>query len=330
MTAPLPNGYTARRPSVTDADALTELVNACSVEDTGLPIVSPEQTRSIFAVPAFNPADSGWLVTTPGGALVGMTVLFTLDPFTDLQALCVVHPEHQEHGIGEWLLARTEERAAGYLDLAPPDETVTLRIQSWSGNARADALLLASGFERVRVFQVMQIDFDPATTLPSPTPPDGLSVRTFVRGEDEQRTWQADQESFEDHWNHHETSLEMWIQLLIESREDFDPTLWWLVMDGDDVAGVALCDPSAPGQPEYGWVASLGVRRPWRGRGIARLLLATAFAEFQRRGKQGVSLGVDADSPTGANRLYERAGMHPVMDSVVWAKELRSGVAVPA
>jgi ribosomal protein S18 acetylase RimI-like enzyme len=95
-------------------------------------------------------------------------------------------------------------------------------------------------------------------------------------------------------------------------------------MDGDEVAGIAICDPSAPGQPEYGWVATLGVRRAWRGRGIARSLLATAFAEYRRRGKRGVSLGVDAESPTGANRLYERVGMRPVTNTVVYAKELRA------
>jgi mycothiol synthase len=53
----------------------------------------------------------------------------------------------------------------------------------------------------------------------------------------------------------------------------------------------------------------LGVRAPWRGRGLGRALLEHAFAAFAARGFAAVILGAEADSPTGADRLYERVGM---------------------
>ncbi len=53
----------------------------------------------------------------------------------------------------------------------------------------------------------------------------------------------------------------------------------------------------------------LGVRAPWRGHGLGLALLEHAFAVFAARGFRAVILGAEADSPTGANRLYERAGM---------------------
>jgi ribosomal protein S18 acetylase RimI-like enzyme len=56
-------------------------------------------------------------------------------------------------------------------------------------------------------------------------------------------------------------------------------------------------------------VQGIGTLRAFRGRGLARLLLQTAFAEFGRRGQLTVSLGVDADNPTGAVALYESVGM---------------------
>jgi hypothetical protein len=34
---------------------------------------------------------------------------------------------------------------------------------------------------------------------------------------------------------------------------------------------------------------------------------------------------VDAQNPTGATRLYERAGMHVVQEHIHFEKELRSG-----
>jgi mycothiol synthase len=64
------------------------------------------------------------------------------------------------------------------------------------------------------------------------------------------------------------------------------------------------------GDPTYGWVGILGVRPPWRRRGIALALLLHSFAVFRERGCTRVGLGVDAESTTGALELYERAGMH--------------------
>ncbi len=58
-----------------------------------------------------------------------------------------------------------------------------------------------------------------------------------------------------------------------------------------------------------GWVNLLGVRRPWRRRGVALALLQHSFREFYARDRRKVGLGVDAQSLTGATRLYEKAGM---------------------
>jgi mycothiol synthase len=98
-------------------------------------------------------------------------------------------------------------------------------------------------------------------------------------------------------------------------RDNFEPTLWFLALDGEDIAGFSLCrqddtDPSA------GYVAMLGVRRPWRRRGLGEALLLHAFAAFRARGYTRATLGVDASSPTGATRLYERAGMRVYRDTV--------------
>jgi GNAT superfamily N-acetyltransferase len=62
--------------------------------------------------------------------------------------------------------------------------------------------------------------------------------------------------------------------------------------------------------PKGGWIRQLGVRRPWRKKGIGLAILHHIFGKFYARGVTRVGLGVDAQSLTGATRLYERAGMH--------------------
>jgi GNAT superfamily N-acetyltransferase len=68
----------------------------------------------------------------------------------------------------------------------------------------------------------------------------------------------------------------------------------------------------------------LAVRRPWRRRGVALALLHSAFGEFHRRGIPRAELNVDAESPTGATRLYEAAGMHVAFSWETWEKQLSS------
>ena len=72
-------------------------------------------------------------------------------------------------------------------------------------------------------------------------------------------------------------------------------------------------------------MSSLGVRRPWRKRGLGLALLQHSFGEFYRRGIRVINLGVDAGSPTGATRLYKKAGMRVAAEYVAYEKELRPG-----
>ena len=57
----------------------------------------------------------------------------------------------------------------------------------------------------------------------------------------------------------------------------------------------------------------------------ALALLHHSFGELYRRGKRKVGLEVDAQSLTGATRLYEKAGMRVDRQYDVYEKELRSG-----
>src|SRR5215216_7363019 len=64
----------------------------------------------------------------------------------------------------------------------------------------------------------------------------------------------------------------------------------------------------------------------WRNRGLGLALLRHAFTEYYGRGTHRVSLSVDAESITGAPRLYRRAGMRPRESYIIHLKELRPGV----
>jgi mycothiol synthase len=329
MSPTLPAGYIARRPHIEDMAAAARLINHTGLAQSGVSLVNADQLGGIGQLPGHDLARDDWLIETVNGALVAGSLVLTMEPYTEVQLFAIVAPEHEGRGLGEWLLDQCEARAAEVATRAPAGEAVSMLTQTWTGADQALARLDARGYQLQRVFRFMQIDFEPGVPTPAPELPAGMRVRTFVRGQDERVTWEVAEESFADHWNHHPLPLEQWTQLVIEAREAFDPSCWWLAIDGDEVAGVALCDAHAPGGTDYGWVATLGVRRAWRGRGVARALLATAFTEFQRRGRHGVGLGVDAESPTGADRLYYRAGMRSIADLFYYAKPLHPAPTNP-
>jgi mycothiol synthase len=176
----------------------------------------------------------------------------------------------------------------------------------WSSNEALLRELEQRGFELVRHSHRMEIDL--AKPPPGPVWPDGIEVRTFRAGDE--RVFHAVQhEAFEDSWEPTNTPFEEWEHWFLGSSPRFAPDLWFLALDGDQPAGVAICHPH-PGDPTLGWVGELGVLRPWRRRGLGRALLLQAFAAFRERGLARAALGVDAESLTGADRLYESAGMH--------------------
>ena len=220
-----------------------------------------------------------------------------------------VHPDFLGRGLGAAIVDATEARAA---------ELGASRLVNavLAGDRRASELLAGRGYREIRRFYRM------ATALDGPPPapewPEGIAVSTFDPAEGRE-VHAALEDAFADEWDHQPESFERFRERRLET-ERLDPTLWWVARDGKEIAGLLLADWKRNG--DAGWIASVGVRRPWRRRGLGLALLRAALGEFHRRGERLVQLGVDAENPTGATRLYERAGMHVTWEAILFEKEL--------
>jgi mycothiol synthase len=179
-------------------------------------------------------------------------------------------------------------------------------------------VLEGAGWRPIRYSFQMQIDLD--GDLPEPEWPDGLVPRNVRPGE-ENRVYEAHMDAFADHWEHHRYSFEEWRDFNV-GRPGFDPALWWLVDDGDELVAVSLNAWHFSGDPQFGWIHVLGVRPQWRRRGLATALLYHSFQDFRDRGATRVGLGVDGENTTGAVRLYEQAGMRQVRRTDTYEKAL--------
>jgi len=172
------------------------------------------------------------------------------------------------------------------------------------------------GYRFTRHYWNMQIEM--TEMPPAPIWPDGITVRTYDPQHDAHRLWVAFNETFKDHWGMTEMSFDEW---MASEATDVDPTLWFLAMAGDEVAGFSLCD-FRMGNGKAIW---FGVRPRWRKLGLGMALLKHSFAEFYRLGTPKVDVRVDAENVTGATRVYERAGMRVTQQFDIYSKELRAG-----
>ena len=328
MSINIPDDLIVRPAVMGDLKKAVDLFNACSLGLLGVRQHDLHEQDVEWTTPMFNLATDTRVIFSADGDLVGYADVWdTEEPHIQVHSWGRVHPDYRGRGIGTSLLALEEERAREAIAKAPAEARVCLGQEVNSKDERVKALLQAHGFEVVRYFWRMEVALDGET--PAPQWPDGISVRTFDPENDLLPVVNAVRDEFKDHWGFFDTPLEQELKLWnhwITEDKDFDPTLWFLAMDGDQIAATALCRPKDTEDPGIGWVDVLGVGRPWRRRGLAVALLRHAFAEFAKRGKSKVGLGVDATSLTGANRVYERAGMHAARQTDAYEKELRPGV----
>jgi mycothiol synthase len=299
----LPEGFRVRAASPSDLDAAEEIVRA-----------EESSVRPASSVPSLDLGDfwrnanfsgASWIIER-NGAPVGFAA--GIERSDESAYWATVRPEIAGLGVSTWLLTRAEERAreAG---------SAVVRAGCVAENAAAVSLFRELGFREARHFFQMQIDLEQAPELPSPPAP----IRLTPFEQKDARTFHATlNEAFAEEWGWHALPFEEWRERRLDA-DDTDTSLWFVAREGDEIAGVARCDTRRDGG---GWIGALGVRKPWRRRGVGRALLLHAFCEFQRRGASYVGLGVDAENPTGATRLYEGAGMRVIKEDVIYEKEL--------
>lgn len=334
LTNHLPQGYISRPATMDDLEAIVETINTATRERIGRDKLTIGDFKVDWELQHFNIETDTRMVISPDGQVAGIYEYWDTDePHVRYVVWGRVHPDHEGLGIGSHLLAWAEQRASRSVMNAPDGARVYLQVIVPAVIPEAGVLLEHNGFRLIRHFLRMVIELDGASPLAPGDPrwPQGITLRQVDLDREMPDIVRAVRDSFKDHWGYVEMPFEddvLHWQNIIENDEKFDPSLWFLAMDDDEIAGVLLCRQSANDDPQMGWVGTLGVRRPWRRRGLGLALLQHAFAVFKRRGRHSVGLGVDAGSLTGATRLYMKAGMHsdPLHRQDLYEKELRPGI----
>lgn len=314
-----------RRP-ITPGDAgnWTALWTAIEDADGGEDYLSEDDLREEFSDPDQD-FERGSIAIYDGAAMVGYGVLTsrsTADPVHIMRYGGSVHPAYRGRGLGTELLAWSEQAAVPLHEDRHPGRPLELSSGCLSSNAGAVALFEGRGYQAARWFQAMVRD------LAAPLPPIEVPVGVRILGYSPELSEDARlvrNESFRDHWGSTETSAEAWAHAVASGA--FRSRFSFLAYEGSEPLGLLLSHEYDAYRDKTGrrdlYVAVVGTRAAGRKRGIATALLATALAAALADGYDRASLGVDADSLTGAVGLYERVGFTVDKTWISYRKPLR-------
>lgn len=216
------------------------------------------------------------------------------------------HPDHAGRlldGLIEATEGRCRQVAAGH----PPGEKLLESEAADEATSRL-GVLARRGYRPVRYsFLMVRPNLDDLADAPLPA---GLEIRP-VKPEHLRAIFDAEVEALRDHWGA-SLQTEEDFQLFATNPVESDTSMWRVAWDNDQVAGMVRgyirVDENAQYGRQRGWVENISVRRPWRRRGLARALIGATISALREAGMTEGALGVDAENPTGALRLYLSCG----------------------
>ena len=218
-----------------------------------------------------------------------------------------LHPNWRGRGIRVAIVEWCEERAKDITKEHPKEEVGEFYV--WASETETDWIRIIEdrGFKpHTFSFRMLRPNLDNIPELPLPK---GIEIKP-IRNDQLRRLWDADAEANKDGFEPMEWPEELYQQWLNEPI--FKPELYVVAWDGDRIAGAVQNHIDEEENVEYnrkrGYTENIHVGREWRGRGLAKAMLARSFKLLKEKGMTKVSLNVEADNPTGALKLYKSMG----------------------
>jgi mycothiol synthase len=308
-----------------DAKDWSALLANLEATDGGWVYYSEQVLFEDFADPDID-YERGSVVVYDGDSIAGYGVLTSrshADPVHEMQFEGGVHPAFRRRGVGSAQLDWAETAAVPIHHDRFPGRPLSLSATCTSTNEGAIALYAAHGYQPVRWFHAMVRQLsDP---VPEPPTPDGVQIVGFSpeRLEDARV---VRNEGFRDHWGSTDHTVESWAYYMEFSG--FRPALSFLAYSDGEPVGVVISheydQPAETTGVRDVYIAVVATRRAARNKGIASALVTHVLSEAAAAGFTAASLGVDADSMTGAVGLYERAGFAIRHSTITHTKTLPS------
>lgn len=228
---------------------------------------------------------------TVGDQLLGYAQLEDTDPIEAPAAELVVHPGHRGRGHGR-ALGTTLLEASGK----------RLRVWAHGGKSAARHMAQVLGLTLFRELRQLRRPLD-LKGIAEPAYPAGVTVRTFVPGQDDEAWLAVNAAAFA----HHPEQGSLTQRDLDDRKGEpwFDPRGFFLAERDGEIVGFHWTKVHA--EEQLGEVYVVGIRPDAQGGGLGKALTATGLRHLAAQGVPTAMLYVDADN-TAALRVYEQLG----------------------
>jgi mycothiol synthase len=291
-TLTLPAGLTSRPLELADAEAVYMLMAAQEEVDLGKVAIELADISGDWQRPSFDVA-AGTMGVFDGGVLVGYAELSGRD-----RADAAVHPAYRGRGIGtalaHWVSDLARSRGSDVVGMPVPK------------GSPGDRLLAALGWHVRWESWVLQLP--EGMEIARQPLPDGYILCAGKTESDRRAAWTVLEDAFLEWSRRDRQSFEDFCAVTTD-RPGFEPWNLQVVKDTQGIVVGACHVTLATGDADSldAFVHRLAVRRDRRRLGLARAMLADAFASARAHGATVSELSTD--SRTGALSLYERVGM---------------------
>ena len=281
-----------------EVQSILELAGAASDTDGAFPL----SEHVVLHLRHGGDEPSVHLVVRDDGQLVGYAHVDVTDPVDGPSAEMVVHPQHRRHGLGRSLVKAAVQVAT------EADPAGRLRLWAHGDHPSASALALGLGFNRSRVLWQMRRSL--FADVPEPVLKDGVTLRRFVPGQDEEAWLSVNSRAFKDHPEQGKWELR---DLLLRMKEPwFDPEGFLLAERAGELVGFHWTKVHGTLDGEHhhdpiGEVYVLGVDPSAHGLGLGKALTAAGLRYLRSRCLDQVMLYVD-ESNVAARSLYTSMG----------------------
>lgn len=293
------------RPAVPpDLQGVLYIRQAQEAPESGMPVTTADKLAAEWEAMGSQLAEQVWVAATADGRIIASAGLVREGSVFVIRLWTL--PDDRDSAVEVAMIATAEQRACA-MARDEGARSATLFAQATSAHPTAQQALQQSGFVITSAYEQMELALTEPPPLPDVLP--GIEIRPFAVGQDDAAMLhRADEEAFLDQRGHTPRAFEQWTQRLNLSGKTFDPSLWLIAWDVNEVAGAALCEIIE----DVGWIHHLFVRRPWRRRGLGAALTLSAVGAFYQHGIGAARLNVDAQSLTNAHQLYRRVGFRVI------------------
>lgn len=302
--------FNIKHPTLEDAQAVTDLVSICDIEEIGVPDITLSDVLEMWN--SIQIETDAWIVlSTTNEQIIGYGFL-DVTGANRMDTCIFVHPQYKNQGIGSLLLTKVEERA--YALAKGKDGEQKLMNQLPFTNTAARHLVENRGYQFSRLYERMKMELDGPPI--EAHLPEGITLLPFQPNRDEDALFSIYDESFRDSWGYSKKDGPKWIAQ--KKADGYDPSLWIIAWKDSNPVGFLMSRMHDDGL----FIDLLGVKREYRKHGIGQALLLHTFGLAYQRNQKTILLYVDSDSLTNANRLYERVGMSPHSQTAIYTKQM--------